>query len=198
MSAAQHVMRTLAYFTCMHPITVIAALAPPPFFSCTDYHCDEGKTVTLSERQWGQVVALFQPAASPAEEREQIRHAIALLESQVGQITGTWRDLGKNVPGAGLPGQLDCISESKNTTTYLRLLSDQGLLLWHEVEERESRNPWILDVHWSAVIRDRSTGERFAVDSWFLDNGQPPYIQPLEQWMSGVRLDKPGKERNGR
>jgi len=180
----------LVYFTCMYPITVIAERAPPPFFSCTDYHCDEGETVTLSEDQWRQVVSLFPPAESPTDEREQIRHAIALLESQVGKTTGTWRDLAKNVAGAGLPGQLDCISESKNTMTYLQLLSDDGLLQWHGVEDRKLRHPWILDVHWSAVIRDRSTGKQYAVDSWFLDNGQQPFVQPLDEWLSGRRFDR--------
>jgi hypothetical protein len=189
MSAAQSIIISLAYFTCMYPITVMAERAPPPFYSCTDYHCDEGETVTLSEDQWRQVVSLFTPTNSPAEEREQIRRAIALLETQVGKTTGTWRDLAKNVAGAGQPGQLDCISESKNTTTYLQLLSKDGLIRWHEVEDRELRHPWILDVHWSAVIRDRNTGKRYAVDSWFLDNGQPPFIQALDEWLSGQRLD---------
>ena len=179
----------MAYFTCMYPITVIAGRAPPPFYVCTDYHCDEGETVTLSEAQWRQVVSLFPPTDSPAEEREQIRRAIALLETQVGKTTGTWRDLAKNVAGAGQPGQLDCISESKNTTSYLQLLSKDGLIRWHQVEDRELRHPWILDVHWSAVIRDRNTGKRYAVDSWFLDNGQPPYIQALDDWLSGRRFD---------
>lgn len=189
MNVAQTIVISLAYFTCMCPLTVIAQRAPPPFFSCTDYHCDEGQTVTLSDDQWHQVVSLFPPTESPTEEREQIRRAIAQLETQVGKTTGTWRDLGKNVSGAGHPGQLDCISESKNTTTYLQLLSKDGLIRWHEVEDRQLRHPWILDLHWSAVIRDRNTGKRYAVDSWFLDNGKPPFIQPLDEWLSGRRFD---------
>jgi hypothetical protein len=193
MRAAQSVVALLAYITCMYPITVIAGPVPAPFFSCIDYHCDAGKTVTLSEEQWRRIVSIFEPADSPPEERQQIRRAIALLEIEVGAITGTWRDLAKNVAGAGQPGQLDCISESKNTTTYLQLLSKHGLLRWHQVEERRSRQPWILNVHWSAVIRDLQTGSRYAVDSWFLDNGEPPLIQPLEQWMSGKRPNINGR-----
>jgi hypothetical protein len=173
----------------------MAERAPPPFFSCTDYHCDEGETVTLSDEQWHQVVSLFPPTESPAEEREQIRRAIALLETQVGETTGTWRDLAKNVAGAGQTGQLDCISESKNTTTYLQLLRKDGLIQQHEVEDRKLRHPWILDLHWSAVIRDRNTGNRYAVDSWFLDNGQPPFIQALDEWLSGRRFDSAQQQR---
>ena len=189
MKLAHTIIMSLSYFTCMYPITVIAERAPPPFFSCTDYHCDEGEQVTLSEAQWRQVVSLFPTTEAPADEREQIRRAIALLEKEVGKTTGTWRDLAKNVAGAGQPGQLDCISESKNTTTYLQLLSKQGLIQWHEVEDRRLRHPWILDLHWTAVIRDRNTGKRYAVDSWFLDNGQQPFIQPLDEWLSGRRFD---------
>jgi len=145
--------------------------------------------VTLTASQWRKVRTLFAEDTSPRQEREAIGRAIALMEREVGAITGTWRDLGGNVRGAGQEGQLDCIAESRNTTTYLQLLSDDGLLKWHQVEARAMRNPWLLDVHWSAVIRERTGGARFAVDSWFLDNGQPPYIQPLEGWLNGESPD---------
>ncbi len=182
------ILTGLLYLTCLS-VAKITVAAPAPFFSCTDYHCDEGQTVHLSDRQWQSVRDLFQePAASPEQEREQIRSAIAMLESAVGGITGTWRDLGKNAAGAGQPGQLDCISESKNTTTYLRLLETDGLLKWHSVEPREVRTLLVFS-HWSAVIKERSSGERYVVDSWFLDNGEPPYIQTLADWKSRRRFD---------
>ena len=68
-------------------------------------------------------------------------------------------------------------------------MSEDGLIQWHEVEDRKLRHPWILDLHWSAVIRDRRTGKRYAVDSWFLDNGQKPFIQPLDEWLAGRRFE---------
>lgn len=170
------------------PLATVTAGVPAPFFSCTDYHCDEGQTVRLNEVQWQSVRVLFNSISSAAEERQQLRLAIALLEQEVGAMTGTWRDLAENVAGAGLPGQLDCIAESKNTTTYLELLNDAGLLRWHSVETRTIRHPLIFNVHWSAVIRDAHSGEQYAVDSWFLDNGHPPYIQPLDDWKSGLKF----------
>ncbi len=179
----------LLYFTCLSPATVTAS-APETFFSCTDYHCDEGQDVSLGEDQWREIRQLFERTSSAADERRQIRQAIALFEQWVGQLTGTWRDLAKNAKGAGQPGQLDCISESMNTTTYLQQLSDAGLLRWHGVEERRVRHPLIFNVHWTAVIRDDTTGIRYAVDSWFLDNGEPPFIQPLDQWLSGRGFER--------
>jgi len=165
--------------------TVFASPGEHQFFSCTDYHCDTGKTVTLSASQWRAVRDLFTAKTSPAEEREAIRQAIALLEDTVGAMTGTWRDLGGNVAGAGEAGQLDCISESRNTTTYLQLLYGDGLLQWHDIGKRRVRHTLIFNTHWTAVIIERNSGEHFAVDSWFLDNGQPPRIQPLDDWLSG-------------
>ena len=141
--------------------------------------------VSLTASQWQSIRNLFAAYTSPAQERENIRQAIALLENMVGEITGTRRDLAGNVAGAGQPGQLDCVSESKNTSTYLQLMFDDGLLRWHVVEERQVRHLLIFDTHWTAVITDRSNGVRFAVDSWFRDNGQPPDIQRLSDWLSG-------------
>jgi hypothetical protein len=182
----------IALCMCLACWPALSARASPgqqPFFVCTDYHCDVGEKVALTAGQWQAVRDVFAGDASPAEERERIRRAIALLEAEVGAVTGTWRDLGGNVAGAGQPGQLDCIAESKNTTTYLQLLFADGLLKYHVIEDRQVRHPLIFNVHWSAVIRDRSSGERFAVDSWFLDNGQPPYVQPLGDWLAGRRIE---------
>lgn len=175
--------------TCLPVLTVFASSGQQTFSSCTDYHCDAVQTVTLTPGQWQSVRDLFGAVTSPAEERETIRQAIALLEYTVGTITGTWRDLAGNFAGSGEEGQLDCISESKNTTTYLRLLFDDGLLRWHEVEARRLRRPLVFNMHWTAVIVNRSNGERFAVDSWFLDNGHPPRIQALGDWLSGRSMD---------
>jgi len=169
---------------------VCASTGHQAFFVCTDYHCDIGETVRLAPGQWQSVRDLFMDNTSPAEERERIRQAIALLETMVGSITGTWRDKGGNVAGSGEPGQLDCISESRNTTTYLQLLFDDGLLKWHEVGDRRLRHPLIFNDHWTAVITDNSNGHQYAVDSWFLDNGEPPGVLPLSDWLRGRDPDE--------
>ena len=158
--------------------------------SCTDFHCDREREVQLTTRQWQNIRTLFTGTVSPGQERNRLRQAIALLEVYAGNITGTWRDLPRNITGEGPQGQLDCISESKNTTTYLALLHNNGLLRWHDIEERQVRHTFVFNAHWSAVIRDRISGKRYAVDSWFRGNGYPPYIQPLQEWKSGRRFDR--------
>jgi hypothetical protein len=185
-----HFIAIACLYLCSFPAAASDTSGELTFFSCTDYHCDAGRMVTLTAGQWQSVRSLFAADTSPAEERENIRQAIALLENMVGALTGTWRDLAGNVAGAGQPGQLDCISESKNTSTYLQLMFDDGLLKWHDVEERQVRHPLIFNTHWAAVIADQSSGERFAVDSWARDNGQPPDIQPLSDWLMGRKLEE--------
>jgi hypothetical protein len=162
---------------------VARAAPPPPFSICYNYECSRHAEVALSEAQWQEIVALFTPPAPSAQqERERVRHAVARMEGFVGAVTPAGQDLGGNVAGSGKSGQLDCIDESTNTTTYLTLFQRAGLVTWHEVAERVKRDRWIIDVHWTAVLQEKN-GARYAVDSWFLDNGQPPYIQALEDWL---------------
>jgi hypothetical protein len=188
MKNAVTIFTALACLGCLFNSTIVVAI-PPPFTVCTDFHCETKSMVSLSDAQWGQLQTVFQTESTPAFERENIRKAIAMFEKIVGYKTGTWHDLGMNYQESGQPGELDCISESINTTTYLGLLQSEGLLRWHEIEKRQQRRLWIFGVHWAAVIRDKSNGARYAVDSWRLDNGEPPYVQRLELWLSGQSFE---------
>ncbi len=156
---------------------------------CHGFGCKQQTEVVITDAFARSVAALFDPpATTPAAEREQIARAIAYLERQIGQVTGTDRDIGGNYdPDRDYPGQMDCIDESRNTTTYLRLLDDLGLLRWHRPVERRYRSRFLIDGHWTAVVEEKPSGQRYAVDSWFHDNGQPPEIQPLEDWLARKR-----------
>lgn len=150
---------------------------------CYNFNCKARSHVSLSQPEWAQVAGWFNPAASNAsEEREQIRHAVGWLEELVGRHTPTYRDVAGNLPeNAQMPGQLDCIDESRNTTTYLKLLQTNRLLRFHTVVERAYRRA-LFDQHWSGQIEERSSGERYVVDSWFQDNGMLPYVQTTSSW----------------
>jgi hypothetical protein len=39
--------------------------------------------------------------------------------------------------------------------------------------------------HSTAVIHEQISGNRYAVDSWFYDNGEPATIVPFDVWKSG-------------
>jgi hypothetical protein len=85
---------------------------------------------------------------------------------------------------SGVPGQMDCLDETANTTSLLLVLQEQGLLTYHKVEPPESRG-FFLDgryPHFTAIIADKRTGEEWAVDPWRRAPGQIPEILPLIQW----------------
>ena len=151
---------------------------------CYDYGCATADHFGLSAMQWQQVTQLFSPPAPDSTtERHRIRQAIALMEQLAGTYTPTQGDKGKNPPFEPYPGGMDCIDESINTTTYLRLLSEHHLLQWHTVKERVVRAPILFNMHHAAQIQDISTGQLYVVDSWYLDNGQPPFIQLRHDWL---------------
>lgn len=181
----------------MRPVLALALLlvpaaalaAPPAVTVCWDYGCDARREVVLSASAWERIRGLFSPIpADAAGERRRIARAIALFERETGQRVGTSADLGGNVAGSGRPYQMDCIDESRNTDGYLRVLEKRGLLRWHDVMDRRRRAPWLLDQHWTAVVRARTDGTDWAVDSWYLDNGREPYIQRLAAWLEKAEL----------
>lgn len=167
--------------------SVITDPDPTQFSICYDHGCASVITVSLNEQQWLWVSNLFRtPAENPEQERKHIAWAIALLEKIVGKLTGTDNDKGGDLEGLGQPGQMDCIDESTNTTTYLRIFNQAGLLKWHEVEDRVTRGWFITGwPHTTAIIRDIESNQRYAVDSWFLDNGEQPFVVPLDVWKNG-------------
>ena len=159
------------------------------FSVCYGNTCRYIATLGLGQEEQERIRGMFSTATlSPEEERARIRDAVAALERITGDKTGTSADRGENLNGLGQAGQMDCVDESTNTTVYLTMLQVDHLLRWHAVEPRTSRGLGSLQVpHFTAVIRDKNDNMRYAVDSWFLDNGEPPFIVPLSIWGKGWR-----------
>jgi len=168
---------------------------PQLFSVCYQHTCTKVAHLTLDATRWNPVrEAFLPPAASAAEERERIRQAIAYLEVEIGQRIGTLRDVGGSFEGFMESGnQLDCVDESTNSTTYLRMMARDGLLRYHSVGSRAARarsGAFIIGwPHFTAVIVEIASGEKWAVDSWFGNNGEPPEVVPLSLWKTGW---KPG------
>lgn len=173
---------------------IVTAPTPQGFSVCHGGGCTLVTQAGLAPEQWRGIAALFSPAPqAPAEERERIARAISLFEIYAGELSGTSRDRPGNERGGEYwDSQMDCIDESTNTTTYLRILEWAGLLRWHAVEARVTRG-WFLFgwPHTTAVIREVPGGARWAVDSFYFENGAPPAIVPLERWRAGWRPEKP-------
>lgn len=151
---------------------------------CMNFSCKTKQAISISEQEWDSIANWLNPAATDAAtERENIKKAIGWMEVVVGRHTPTHRDLGGDLgnPEAKFPGQLDCIDESLNTTTYLALFEQNSLLKYHKVVERAYRRA-IFDQHWAGQIESLDSGERWVIDSWFQHNGYLPYLQASDKW----------------
>jgi len=134
--------------------------------------------------EWNRVLRLFKPVSKTAfEERDRIAKAIGLMEGVVGKKTGTASERAGTFNNSKYSGQLDCNDEAINTTTYMRLLKQNGLMLFHEIEDTRTRNFFFTGwPHTTAMIREVATGDQYAVDSWFYDNGHAATILPFAIW----------------
>jgi hypothetical protein len=180
----------------LFPAEIIKEPTTDRFSVCFDHSCRTIVTRSFSPGEWQRITGPLQsPAPTALAERAAIANTIALMEQNVGEKTGTAGDRGGNLAGFGQQGQMDCIDESSNTTTYLKLLQQAELLRFHKVMERSTRFGLFVGMpHTTAVIREVASRQDYAVDSWFFDNGELPVIMELDAWKSGWRPDGKGHE----
>lgn len=164
---------------------------------CFNYACRDTAVIEFDEAQLKQVQGQFADAATPEAEREAVARAVGFLYFFAGQRSPVWRDRGGNYADGEVDGRMDCIDHSTNTTTFLDLLERRGWMRFHDVGERAERGR-LLSEHWTARIVERDGGAQFAVDTWFLDPGEPASIFTLEEWLDGAW--PPGRSvwKNGR
>lgn len=163
------------------------------FPHCQNYGCAVVKNIELNKHDWKKIDKAFGKKAKTAEqEREKIAKTIGVFEQIVGPITGTDGDRPGTFEKTG-PGQLDCVDESTNTTIYMMLLKQKGLLKFHTIEQPQVRYPLVSGrgwMHQSAVVRETKTGDEYAIDSWFDEPGQPARIVAIPDWMAGWTPEK--------
>jgi hypothetical protein len=129
---------------------------------------------------------------TPAEERRAIAYAIGRMETDVGKKLGLKDNPGMSFRSSGDPTQQDCVDEATNTTSYLLVLQANGLIKHHVVETPMAKGNVLKGLvrgqpveywpHWAAVIKEKKTGQRYAVDSWPFPMGENPGVQKIEDW----------------
>lgn len=158
------------------------------FPHCQNYGCAKVMKVELNQNDWNAIEKSFgKKAKSAQQEREKIAKTIGVFEQVVGPLTGTENDREGTFIQTG-NGQLDCVDESTNTTVYMMLLKEAGLIHFHEIEQPQVRWPLVSGrgwMHQTAVVTEKETGAQYGIDSWFEDNGAPAYVVPMEEWRNG-------------
>lgn len=162
-------------------------------YICSGYGCAYKTRLDVVGEMRSRLAAIMaQGKGSSEAERGAIARAVRYFEERSTGVIGV-ADMPKAaMDKGGILGQMDCIDESTNTHTLLKLIASLGLMRHHRVERTTSRG-FFLDMrypHATAVISDRN-GERWAVDSWYEPAGSLPDIIPLDEWRRrGVRGER--------
>ena len=162
---------------------------------CHAYTCKQQDPYTFSRQDLAQISAIMakvKRADTPYEERRAVAYAIASMEVKVGNKLGIKDVAGMQFTASGDPSQQDCVDEATNTTSYLLVLQSNGLLKHHTVGGTMSKenlarglvtlNPVKYWPHFTAVLKEEKTGQKYAVDSWLFDQGENPAVVKVEDW----------------
>jgi len=148
---------------------------------CHAYGCKAQTSFTFSQSDVVEIAGVMDRVRrddNAPEERRAMAYAVAWMERRVAPKVGTASDRpSMDFLGSSDPSQQDCVDEATNTTSYLMVLQRNGLLRHHTVERpfaKDDAGHW---THWAAVIREKQSGERFAIDSSSGPNGDNPTVQ---------------------
>lgn len=155
---------------------------------CSAYGCTHQTSFTFTENDIRQIAIIMDRARvenTPKAEREALGQAIAWIERRVGPATGTDSDRpGLDIFGSGSKSQQDCVDEATNTTSYMLVMERYAMLRHHKVVRPMAKGNLIMGrwPHWGAMIEERASGKKYAVDSFFYANGKPPVIMEANNW----------------
>ena len=186
-------MRLLAFLLMF---SAAAAKADEAVSICFNYGCAAEETAVFSEIRLTWAEEMLAVADTAENERRLLSLVIGRLYAWAGQQTPVSADRAGNFNDEGVRGAMDCIDHSTTTTRFLRLLETRGALRFHRVLEPAKRG--LLIQHFSAQIEEIGPRlmhaetehiHRFAVDSWYVDNGRPAPVIPIEFWRKGKNPD---------
>lgn len=170
---------------------------------CSAYGCKKQTRLRFTDADITEIKAVMRKATkvdSAVEERRAVAYAIGWMETRVGKEIGTDKDRpGMDFAASGDPTQQDCVDEATNTTSYLLVLQNNGLLKHHTVGTPFAKDQLWRGVsgwtHWTAVLAENNGGRKYAVDSWIFANGENPAIVDTEKWYISDLANLPSSTR---
>ncbi|WP_188420078.1 hypothetical protein [Oxalicibacterium solurbis] len=168
---------------------------------CYNYGCKQEATVRFSDRQLRTLAKRLRSLPSAAEERKALADVVGQMYYWAGQQSPVYADKGGNAFDDEANGAMDCIDHSTTTTRFLKMLERRGLLKYHVVADIERRRRFFLFDHFSAVVQEfprpisastvdgdaeKAKTHQYVIDSWFVNNGEPAVVLPLEDWLNGA------------
>jgi len=166
----------------------LSAPTPTSVFICHGFGCKYHTEVAFTTNDRAKLAQLLAAGkASATAERNAIAAAGAWFDRRIGPVAGTSHHVG-NADYTHMydAGQFDCVDASRNTTSLLLVLEQLKLLRHHDVDVPVARG-YLIDgrpPHVTAVLTEKTTGSKWAVDAWTRGYGQAPEIMPLSLWLT--------------
>jgi hypothetical protein len=124
-------------------------------------------------------------ATAPAE-RAAIQKAVVWFDKRVGAMIGTdHRVANADIRAGADAGNFDCWDSTRNTSSFLFVLQEWGLLKHHTVGNPRYRgNILALQLpHNTAVLVENESKIEWVVDMWTTKYMQPPDVMLVETWL---------------
>jgi hypothetical protein len=163
---------------------VIGEPSPEAFTLCYGDECEVSADTSLSGEEWKEIVVLFKSVNSAEAERNAIARVVRIFEKYTnGRIRNVSReDSGFDSKRGAQP--VDKYDVAVNTSTYLHILRNYGLLKYHKPRDI-IRKTGTFTVYQTATIVDITTGLYYVVDAWPVSNTVPVQVIPQELWIRG-------------
>ena len=143
---------------------------------CTAHDCRVEIPFKLSADILNQTKNILTKAHDGESERQYLLESIAKIEQIIGQETHTNKDrAGYNSflePGDAT--QMDDADETMNTTQYLLVMYNYGLVRYNILI-----GPKIIQNKWVVVLQDTKTNKKYGLDTSVRANGELGIINPL-------------------
>jgi hypothetical protein len=166
---------------------------------CFNWSCARRKTLTFSAEDMANVKRQMAQCTDGtlSDRLQRIRIGIwqmELLAQKYLPVLANDREL--NEQDKNVDGRTDCVDNASNTTTFLHIFRDIAELRGWSVESPRVRDLLrFTDVHWTAVVLDRHSQQRWSVDSWFRPHGHLPFVMPLSDWTAAKKGWEPPFDR---
>jgi hypothetical protein len=124
---------------------------------------------------------------SPEAERRALQLAVNWLDRRMGPVLGTTRRVARaDIRHMDADHIYDCYDTTRNAVSLLLVLREWGLLRHHTVADPRYRGTLIFGQtpHNTAVLRDRTTGEEWAIDLWTKAYNELPDVMPVSRWVT--------------
>lgn len=157
---------------------------------CYNYGCHTQEAVSYGPMQLEPARVALLTALDPEAERETLAVEVGRLYRWAGRSTPIHADRAGDLADEEVEGRMDCIDHATSTTELLRMIERRGWLRFHRVLDPVRRTRLIFQ-HFSAVVEElgedapEARPPRYVIDSWFVEQGEPAVVLPLEEWLDG-------------